>query len=74
MWKTTKKIALQFCANQNGYSVIRIFQKDVFSDRIDWLNIIQKSIEEIKTKNIIENHYISFDENLYKKYMEKLHN
>lgn len=65
---------MQFCANQNGYSVIRIFQKDVFSDRIDWLNIIQKSIEEIKTKNIIENHYISFDENLYKKYMEKLHN
>ncbi len=62
------------CANQNGYSVIRIYQKDVYSDRIDWLNIIKKSIEEIKTKNIIENHYISFDENLYKKYIEELHN
>jgi very-short-patch-repair endonuclease/DNA-directed RNA polymerase subunit RPC12/RpoP len=70
----TRDIYKMRCANQNGYSVIRIYQKDVYSDKIDWLNIIQKSIEEIKTKNIIENHYISFDENLYKKYIEELHN
>ncbi len=62
------------CANNNGYSVIRIFQEDVYSDKIEWLTILKESIEEIKNKNVIENHYISHDENLYKKYIEELHN
>ncbi len=62
------------CANQNGYSIIRIYQEDVYSDKIEWLTIIQNSIEHIKNKNSIENHYISHDEELYKKYIEELHN
>lgn len=57
------------CANKNGYSVIRISQQDVYLDRIEWLSILKETIDEIKEKNIIENYFISFDENLYIQYI-----
>jgi very-short-patch-repair endonuclease len=46
------------CANENGYSVIRIIQEDVFNDTYDWLAKIVSSIEEIKISGNIENHYL----------------
>ncbi len=59
------------CANENGYSVIRIFQKDVLKDRIDWLRTLQESIHEIIDRDTIHNYFISFDENLYKEFINK---
>ena len=47
------------CANDNGYSIIRILQKDVFGDKYDWLSKVQTEIENIiKDNTIIHNIYI----------------
>lgn len=47
------------CANDNGYSVIRILQEDVFGDKYDWLSKLQTEIENIiKEYTIIHNIYI----------------
>ncbi len=56
------------CANDNGFSVIRILQEDVFNDTFDWYSILKESIETIITNNTIENHFISLDENKYTNY------
>jgi len=47
------------CANNNGYSVIRLLQEDVFHDTYDWLKELCDAIEEIKSSNEITNIYLS---------------
>lgn len=37
----------QKCANENGYSVIRIIQEDVWFDRYDWCTKLQETIDGI---------------------------
>jgi very-short-patch-repair endonuclease len=56
------------CANQNGFSIIRLLQKDIWHDRYDWLqeltNNIDKSVSEGKVQNIymcINDEYKDFD-------------
>ena len=49
----------QKCANDNGYSVIRIYQEDVYYDTFDWFSELCRSIEKIKDGEKIENIYIS---------------
>jgi very-short-patch-repair endonuclease len=49
----------QKCANDNGYSVIRIYQEDVYYDTFDWLKKLYETIEKIKNDRIIQNIYIS---------------
>ena len=56
------------CANENGYSVIRILQDDVYNNKYDWLNelklYIEKIISEKKVQNIFmckKNEYKIFD-------------
>jgi hypothetical protein len=49
------------CAEQNGYSIIRITQEDVYSDTFDWCKMLKESIETIIQKKSVENHYISYD-------------
>jgi very-short-patch-repair endonuclease len=46
------------CANQNGYSIIRLLQEDVFYDTYDWVKELCNAIEEIKTSNEITNLYL----------------
>ena len=41
------------CANENGFSVIRILQKDVYHDKYDWLQELIKHIEMLKSENVI---------------------
>lgn len=53
------------CANENGYSIIRITQEDVFNDTFDWYTLLKDSIKTIIDKKSIENHFISFEENVY---------
>ena len=43
----------QKCANENGYSVIRILQEDVLNDTYDWLKELCETIEELKNGNEI---------------------
>ncbi len=50
------------CANQNGYSIIRITQEDVLNDTFDWYKMLKESIETIIEKESVENHFISYEE------------
>jgi len=46
------------CANQNGYSVIRLLQEDVYNDTYDWVKELTQAIEEIKSSEGITNIYL----------------
>ena len=46
------------CANENGYSIIRLLQEDVFNDKYDWKTELVNNIEKIKIDNIIQNIYM----------------
>jgi very-short-patch-repair endonuclease len=45
-------------ANQNGFSVIRLLQDDVYNDKFDWFNEIQISVSKIIATQKIQNIYI----------------
>ena len=46
------------CANNNGYSIIRILQKDVWHDRYNWLEELIENINKIINDGIIQNIYM----------------
>ena len=46
------------CANENGFSLIRLLQKDVFLDNYEWLDEIIEKINEIKNENKVKNYYL----------------
>lgn len=46
------------CANNNGYSIIRILQDDVYNDRFEWLNELDENIQKIINDKQIQNIYI----------------
>jgi len=43
------------CANANGYSIIRILQKDIIKNKYDWLEEIKNNIEKIIHEGIVQN-------------------
>ena len=62
-WKSpeeTQKVDLykMKCANDNGFSVIRIIQEDVYYDIGDWLSDLVTSIKKIVDENIVQNIYL----------------
>jgi len=46
------------CANENGYSIIRILQKDVYYNKYDWLSELINNIEKITNEKIVQNLYM----------------
>ena len=46
------------CANENGYSIIRIIQEDVWNDTYDWFNELTQNIIKITSENTIQNIYM----------------
>ena len=48
----------QKCANDNGYSVIRLLQEDVFNNNYDWNMELCEAIENIKNKDEPKNVYL----------------
>ena len=46
------------CANANGYSVIRILQKDIWHDRYKWLDQLLGNIELLVSEEKIQNIYM----------------
>jgi very-short-patch-repair endonuclease len=46
------------CANENGYSVIRLLQEDVFYDTYDWLTELCEAVENIKNGDKVANLYL----------------
>lgn len=53
------------CANENGFSIIRILQEDVFKNKYDWLNKLINNIEKITHDNNVQNIYMC-ENNEYK--------
>ena len=46
------------CANDNGYSMIRILQDDVWLDKYKWIEELQTSIEKIKLEEKVQNIFL----------------
>jgi very-short-patch-repair endonuclease len=46
------------CANENGFSIIRILQEDVLYKKYDWLNEIIEIIEKLTSENKVQNIYM----------------
>ena len=46
------------CANENGFSVIRIIQEDIFKDIYDWFTELCVNIEKITNENRVQNIYM----------------
>jgi very-short-patch-repair endonuclease len=46
------------CANENGFSIIRILQEDVFKDKYDWVKELCENIEKITNENRVQNIYM----------------
>ena len=54
-WKTpehnrNRDLYKMKCANENGFSIIRILQDDIFKDKYDWLTELCENIEKILIK------------------------
>lgn len=54
----TRDIYKMKCANDNGFSVIRILQNDVYYNKYDWLNELICNINNIIHDNIVQNIYM----------------
>ncbi|MHB2028942.1 MAG: zinc-ribbon domain-containing protein [Acidimicrobiales bacterium] len=46
------------CANENGFSVIRILQEDIWKNKFDWFSEIKTAIQKIIDDKIVQNIYI----------------
>ena len=46
------------CANENGYSIIRILQKDVYYNKYDWLSELINNVEKITNESKVQNIYM----------------
>jgi very-short-patch-repair endonuclease len=46
------------CANKNGFSIIRILQKDVYNNKYDWLTELCDNIEKLSNDNRVQNIYM----------------
>ena len=62
-WKTpehnkARDLYKMKCANQNGYSIIRIVQEDVFKDKYNWLQELLENINKIISEKKVQNIYM----------------
>lgn len=59
------------CANDNGFSIIRILQNDVYKNKYDWLIELIQNIEKITNEKRVQNIYMCKN-NEYKDFDIKL--
>jgi hypothetical protein len=45
-------------ANENGFSIIRIIQMDIFKNKYDWLTELCDNIEKLMNENRVQNIYM----------------
>jgi len=62
-WKTpehnkARDLYKMKCANENGYSIIRIVQEDVFKDKYNWLQELLENIDKIISEKRVQNIYM----------------
>jgi very-short-patch-repair endonuclease len=75
-WKSpqdnrSRDIYKRKCANENGFSIIRLLQPDVFFDKYDWLNELTNNINKIVSENKVQNIYMCKN-NEYKDFDKEL--
>lgn len=58
------------CALENGYKIIRIVQKDVWSDKYDWKEKLLKTLNNKKLKYDLC--YISYNKDVYKNHIDMI--
>jgi very-short-patch-repair endonuclease len=46
------------CANENGFSVIRIIQEDIYKNKYNWFNELCENIEKITNDKRVQNIYM----------------
>ncbi len=46
------------CANDNGFSVIRILQVNVWKNKYNWLSELNENIEKVTSENRVQNIYM----------------
>jgi very-short-patch-repair endonuclease len=46
------------CANDNGFSIIRLLQKDIWHDRYDWIQELLENIDKIVSEKKVQNIYM----------------
>jgi very-short-patch-repair endonuclease len=46
------------CANENGFSIIRILQKDVYNNKYNWLTELCDNIQKLINENRVQNIYM----------------
>lgn len=46
------------CAQENGFSIIRILQEDVYFNKYDWLQELKDNINKIIEDNRVQNIYM----------------
>lgn len=56
------------CANENGYSIIRILQKDVYHDKYNWLHELCANVEIIENEKRVQNIFMCKNDE-YKNYL-----
>lgn len=66
----TRDIYKMVCANERGYSMIRIKRNDVYKNLIDWKSIL---LEHIKSYDKVTNIFITRDD-AYKEYIKSVEN
>jgi len=57
------------CCLENGYSIIHMYQKDIWDDSYDWGNILKEQIELLQTERKAV--FISM-KSIYSKHIEQL--
>jgi very-short-patch-repair endonuclease len=69
-----RDIYKMLCANENGYSTIRILQEYVWYTAYNWLSILLKQIEKIKASNEILNIFLhrNHEYDIYLKELEAI--
>jgi very-short-patch-repair endonuclease len=46
------------CANENGYSIVRLLQEDVLYDKYDWITELNENINKIMSEAPVKNIYM----------------
>ena len=46
------------CANENGYSMIRLLQKDIWYNRYDWIHELLENINKIVLEKKVQHIYM----------------
>ena len=46
------------CANENGYSMIRLLQKDIWHNRYDWIHELLENINKIVLEKKVQHIYM----------------